>query len=196
MRLFLLDTTKFVFWWHSWWSHWRDRWSRQWSTFVLILKTEVLMVIIRSKLHTTIDCIIQNKYLVYFVFVIMNNVLYMIQFAYLLLPFPSFSFLSWLSVQSIKKSNDYISRAYCNNRHWRAAVLVKIFLILFNGTTLSRCSIQSMMNDVTQTAVVDSIPKVKYIRETNKTLDHSRRALHVYYPTHCIFVYKERWCNV
>ena len=41
---------------------------------------EVSIVIIRSKLHTMIDCIIENKHLIYFVIVIMNNVLYIIQF--------------------------------------------------------------------------------------------------------------------
>ena len=36
---------------------------------------EVPIVIIRSKLHTMIDCIIENKHLVCFVSVIMNSVL-------------------------------------------------------------------------------------------------------------------------
>ena len=36
---------------------------------------EVLIAIIRSKLHTVIHSIIQNKHLVYVVFVTMNNVL-------------------------------------------------------------------------------------------------------------------------
>ena len=59
---------------------------------------EVPIVIIRSKLHTMIDCIIEKKYLVYFVFVIINNVLYIIQFTDLLLlsPLLLFSFLSCL----------------------------------------------------------------------------------------------------
>ena len=142
------------------------------------------MVIIRSKLHTMIDCIIENKHLVYFVFLIMNNVLCIIQFTDLLPPSPLllFSLLSCLKGQSIKKNNEYISRAYFNDRHWRITVLLLLFLILINLRTLSRCWIQSVMTAVTQTTVIDSITKVKYIRETIKKLDHSRRARHVYCP--------------
>ena len=40
--------------------------------------------------YTMTDCIIENKHLVYFVFVIMNNALYMIQSTDLLLPLFSF----------------------------------------------------------------------------------------------------------
>ena len=43
--------------------------------YIGISKGEVSLVIIRFELHTMVDCIIENKYLVYFVFDIMNNVL-------------------------------------------------------------------------------------------------------------------------
>ena len=60
--------------------------------YIGISQREVSLVIIRFELHTMIDCIIENKYLVYFVFVIMNNGLYIIQLTDLLLLSTLFSF--------------------------------------------------------------------------------------------------------